>query len=126
MHKNKGNDLFKTGNYQAAIDAYGQAIEINSNEPSYFTNRCIAYLKIEEPEMAMNDCRRAIQVNEKFAKAYNRMAKCHVVMGDLQSAAMALAKSNELEPNNAVNKKDQKALNDLKINEKLVHKNIGD
>lgn len=39
---------------------------------------------------------------------------------------MALAKSNEIEPNNAINKKDQKALNDLKINEKLVHKNIAD
>ena len=52
------------------------------------------------------------------------MAKCHVVMGDLQAAGMALAKSCELEPTNAVNKKDQRALNDLKICEKLVYKNI--
>ena len=49
---------------------------------------------------------RAHDFAAKFAKAYNRMSKCHVVMGELQAAGMALAKSNELEPNNAVNKKD--------------------
>ena len=54
------------------------------------------------------------------------MAKCHVSMGDLQAAGMALAKSNELEPGNQVNKKDQRALNDLKICDKLVLKNIED
>lgn len=82
-HKNKGNDAFKTGNYQAAIDCYTTAIDLSPNEPSYYTNRCITYLKMEEPDLAMGDCKRALQVNDKFAKAYNRMAKCHVVMGDL-------------------------------------------
>ena len=50
------------------------------------------------------------------------MSKCHVALGDLQAAAMDLAKSNEIEPNNAINKKDQRALNDLKITESLVKK----
>jgi len=31
----------------------------------------------------MNDCQRAIAINEKFAKAYNRMSKCHIAMGEL-------------------------------------------
>ena len=86
----------------------------------------MAYLKLEEPNLAMQDCQRAIQVDERFAKAYNRLSKCYVAMGDLQAASMSLAKSLEISPKDAVNKKDQKALNDLKITEKLVNKAIAE
>lgn len=43
-------------------------------------------------------------------------------MGELQDAAMALAKSCELEPSNKVNKSDQRTLNDLKITDRMVKK----
>lgn len=65
-------------------------------------------------------------MNEKFAKAYNRLSKCYVALGQLADAASSLAKSCELEPTNAVNKKDMRALNDLKITEKLAHKAISE
>jgi hypothetical protein len=42
----------------------------------------------------------------------------------LYDASVALQKSCELEPNNPVNKKDQKAMSDLKITESLVKKAI--
>ena len=47
------------------------------------------------------------------------MAKCLVLMGELSEAAVALGKSCEFEPTNKVNKSDQRALNDLKITEKM-------
>jgi tetratricopeptide (TPR) repeat protein len=79
-------------------------------------------LKIQEYDQAMNDCQRAIAINEKFAKAYNRMSKCYIAIGELAQASIALAKSMELEPGNDVNKKDQKHLDSLKITEALVNK----
>lgn len=36
---------------------------------------------MEDPGKAMQDCQRALQVNEKFAKAYNRLSKCYVALG---------------------------------------------
>lgn len=54
------------------------------------------------------------------------MAKCHVALGNLHEASMNLARSNEIEPNNQINKKDQRALNDLKITESLVKKGINE
>ena len=81
---------------------------------------------MEKPDLAMQDCQRALQINENFAKAYNRLSKCYVALGQLNDAGTALAKSCELEPGNAVNKKDQRALNDLKITEKLAHKAISE
>ena len=70
----------------------------------------------------MEDCKAALRINPKFAKAYNRMSKCYIALGDLQEASMTLQKSIELEPSNAVNKKDQKHLADLHITETLAHK----
>ena len=69
----------------------------------------------------MDDCKAALRIDEKFAKAYNRMSKCYIALGNLTEASFALQKSIELEPNNQVNKKDQKHLGDLKIIEKLIN-----
>ena len=122
--KNKGNDAFKKQSFQEAINYYSEAIDTLSNEPAYYTNRAIAYLKVDNFDLAMNDCKKALDINPKFAKAYNRMSKCHIALGDLKAASIILQRSIELEPDNAVNKKDQKALNDLKIIQSLIDKAI--
>jgi len=79
-------------------------------------------LKIEDFNSAMNDCKLALDIDPKFAKAYNRLSKCYIAVGDLYEASVALQKSNTLEPGNPVNKKDRKHLDDLKITESLVKK----
>jgi tetratricopeptide (TPR) repeat protein len=120
--KNQGNDEFKKGNYDMAIDHYTNAIgkcfdnfrrlimfifiECYGQEPAYFTNRAIAYLKTEKYERAKQDCQRALDIDPKFAKAYNRLSKCCIALGDLYNASLQLQKSIELDPANAVNKKD--------------------
>lgn len=37
--KNKGNEAFKNKDYPTAVEFYTKAIEANSNEPSFYTNR---------------------------------------------------------------------------------------
>ena len=125
-YKNMGNDEFKKQNYQAAINYYSEAIDIKENEPAFFTNRAIAYLKIEKFEEARRDCQMALDINPKFAKAYNRLSKCHIAFGNLYDASIALQKSIELDPTNATNKNDQKHLADLKIVDSLVKKAIAE
>ena len=79
--KNQGNDNFKKGQFQSAIDLYGQAIECDGTNPAYYTNRAIAYLKIEDFNLAMNDCKTALNIDPKFAKAYKRISKCYIAVG---------------------------------------------
>jgi tetratricopeptide (TPR) repeat protein len=74
----------------------------------------------------MIDCKAALRLNPMFAKAYNRLSKCHIALGDLDKASITLQKSMELEPNNLINKKDHKYLSDLKITESLVEKAIAE
>ena len=111
---------------EVLIYTFSVYIETQPNEPAFYTNRAIANLKIEKFEPAMNDCRAALRINDKFTKAYNRMSKCQIALGDLTNATISLQKSIDLEPNNPVNKKDQKHLQDLKIMEKLVNNAIAD
>lgn len=72
----------------------------------------------------MRDCKMALQQDPNFCKAYNRMSKCHIALGELYEAAVALQKSVSMDPQNPVNKKDQKALSDIKITESLIKKAI--
>jgi tetratricopeptide (TPR) repeat protein len=64
----------------------------------------------------------ALNINPKFAKAFNRLSKCHIALGDLYQASVQLLKAIELDPKNEANKKDQKYLADLKIVDTLVRK----
>jgi tetratricopeptide (TPR) repeat protein len=79
-------------------------------------------LKLSRFAEARGDCQAALRIDEKFSKAYNRLSKCNIALGELAEASINLQKSIAIEPNNAVNKKDQKALNDLKITESLIYK----
>ena len=106
QYKNFGNEEFKKQNYQAAINHYSEAIELCPTEPAYFTNRAIAYLKIDKFDEAKGDCQQALNINPNFAKAYNRLSKCLIALGDLTAASISLQKSIELDPKNEINKRD--------------------
>ena len=76
VFKNNGNEEFKKGNYQRAIEFFTSAIEIDQSEPSFLTNRAMAYLKLNEYLSAQTDCNNAILIDDKFYKAYYLLSKC--------------------------------------------------
>ncbi|KAK5702928.1 Palmitoyl-protein thioesterase 1 [Elasticomyces elasticus] len=72
--KNKGNDAFKAKDWPGAIEYYTKAIELNDKEPSFFTNRAQANIKLEAYGCAIADATKAIEINPDFIKAYYRRA----------------------------------------------------
>jgi len=72
--KNKGNDAFKGKDWPTAIDFYTRAIEQNDKEPSFFTNRAQAHIKLEAFGYAIADATTALDLNPDFVKAYYRRA----------------------------------------------------
>ncbi|EED20607.1 U-box domain protein, putative, partial [Talaromyces stipitatus ATCC 10500] len=61
--KEKGNHLFKDGDYAGAEEMYSQAIQMNPKEPSFFTNRAVTRLRLEKWAGAEQDARIAIELN---------------------------------------------------------------
>lgn len=60
--KDKGAEFFRTGNYEAAVNAFSEAIKLNPNLPQLFSNRAACYLATGDSDKCINDCTRALEL----------------------------------------------------------------
>ncbi|XP_051053890.1 dynein axonemal assembly factor 4 isoform X2 [Phodopus roborovskii] len=60
--KEKGNKLFATENYLAAVDAYNLAIRLNSKIPLLYLNRAACHLKLKNLHKAIEDSSKACKI----------------------------------------------------------------
>lgn len=73
--KEEGNAKFKAGQYQAAIVAYTQSLEVEPNQHLCFSNRSAAYLKLgNASEEALKDAEKCVELAPDWAKGYSRLA----------------------------------------------------
>ncbi|KAK3190549.1 Palmitoyl-protein thioesterase 1 [Lecanicillium sp. MT-2017a] len=70
--KNQGNKSFAAGDFPQAIKLYSEAIDLDSSQPAFFTNRAQAYIKTEAYGYAISDADKAIEIDPKLIKAYYR------------------------------------------------------
>ncbi|CAE6443965.1 unnamed protein product [Rhizoctonia solani] len=90
--KERGNDQFRKGQYESAIESYSKAISMNSNEPSYLTNRAASYMALKKFGPALSDCQTAasLQSANPVPKTLLRLARCHLALGDVPACLAAL------------------------------------
>ncbi|KAM6257648.1 dynein axonemal assembly factor 4 [Porphyrio hochstetteri] len=60
--KDKGNKMFATGNYLAAVSAYNLAVRLNSKLPTLYLNRAACHLKLRNLHKAIEDCSKALEL----------------------------------------------------------------
>ncbi|KAI2382017.1 hypothetical protein LOY88_006389 [Ophidiomyces ophidiicola] len=60
--KNKGNERYKEGDFPGAEEFYSQAIQKNSHEPAFFSNRALVRIKLNSWAGAEHDARIAIDL----------------------------------------------------------------
>ncbi|XP_005996227.1 dynein assembly factor 4, axonemal [Latimeria chalumnae] len=60
--KEKGNKLFATGNYLAAINAYNLAIQLNRRLPTLYLNRAACHLKLRNLHKTIEDSSKALEL----------------------------------------------------------------
>jgi DnaJ family protein C protein 7 len=88
--KEEGNTAFKAGQWQEAFDLYTQALDIDphnvfTNSKLYF-NRATVCSKMNKTDLAIEDCTKAIELDDKYLKAYLRRAKCYQETGQHEEA----------------------------------------
>lgn len=88
-HKIDGNRLMGQRKFQEAVDCYTKAIEANSNNEIYYSNRSAAYSSLRECNKAVEDARKAIDLNPNYSKAYSRLGLALYSLGDAQGAMKA-------------------------------------
>ncbi|CAH9116339.1 unnamed protein product [Cuscuta epithymum] len=97
--KEMGNDLFKKKRFNEAIDCYSRSIALSPTAVAY-ANRAIAYLKIKRFQEAENDCTEALNLDDRYIKAYCRRSIARKELGKLRESIEDANIALRLEPDN--------------------------
>ncbi|XP_061185926.1 sperm-associated antigen 1-like [Saccostrea echinata] len=108
--KDKGNEAFRSGDYQEAISYYSRSISLLPTPPSY-NNRALAYLKTKEWLKAETDCDKVLSWEPKNIKALLRRGSARMGKKCFTEAMTDFKYVLELEPKN---KRAQELIEDLK------------
>lgn len=95
--KEEGNKCVKAGNFTEAILHYTHAIKL-SPDAILFSNRSLAFLKLQQYYYANEDADRAIAMNPTWAKGYYRKAEVHMSVGQYDTALLSYGKALQLQP----------------------------
>ncbi len=98
--KAKGNEMYKAGEYRAAIQSYTHALRLQQNNAVVHANRGMCHLKLKQYRQALADCTAAVQIDGLYTKAYLRRGIAHRRLGQHAQAVADLNVVLEREPRN--------------------------
>lgn len=98
--KEKGNAAYKDKQWQKAINFYSEAIKLNGNNATYYSNRAAAYLELGSFAQAEEDCSAAVGLDKKNVKAYLRRGTAREMLGYYKEAIEDFQYALVLEPTN--------------------------
>ncbi|XP_049849841.1 uncharacterized protein LOC126320406 [Schistocerca gregaria] len=103
--KEEGNVKLTARLYEEAIRLYTEAIELNPEDPCYYSNRAAAYYLVGKYASAIEDSKTAIAINPKYTKAYSRLGLAYFSMGKYKDAIQVYEQALQLDSNNESIKK---------------------
>uniref|UniRef100_A0A6U1NHW5 Hsp70-Hsp90 organising protein n=1 Tax=Fibrocapsa japonica TaxID=94617 RepID=A0A6U1NHW5_9STRA len=95
--KKAGNEAFAAKNYERAIKLYSEAIELDSSNHLFFSNRSACYAAKRDWTSAAEDAKKIIELSPSFVKGYYRLGLAQMEMGEFGPAAATVRKGLELD-----------------------------
>lgn len=99
--KARGNEFIAAKRPQDAADSYTQAIALDPTNAVYYCNRAAAWAMLGEHGRALQDARRSAELSPAYSKAFSRMGRAQLALGDAAAAVPALEQAVALEPSDA-------------------------
>lgn len=100
LEKEKGNQLFKEGKFEAAINRYTSAIGCDPKNPILYANRAMALIKTDKFAAAEQDCNVSLQLDPKYSKAIARRGTSRKKLKKYKEALDDFNHLIGIEPNN--------------------------
>ncbi|KAL5786716.1 hypothetical protein ACOSQ2_009108 [Xanthoceras sorbifolium] len=110
--KERGNEYFKQKKFKEAIDCYSSSIALSPTAVAY-ANRAMAYLKIKRFQEGEDDCTEALNLDDRYIKAYSRRATARKELGKLKESIEDSEFALRLEPQNQEIKKQHAEVKSL-------------
>ncbi|XP_043790660.1 RNA polymerase II-associated protein 3 [Apis laboriosa] len=101
QEREKGNEAYRAGDYEEALEHYNISIKMNSNIITH-NNRAMTYIKLQRYQDALKDCNIVLNVECMNIKALLRRALCLDHLGESSQALADCEAALILEPTNAV------------------------
>ncbi|CAL4895868.1 unnamed protein product [Urochloa decumbens] len=120
--KEQGNEYFKQKKFAEAIECYSRSIGLSPTAVA-FANRAMAYLKQRRFKEAEDDCTEALNLDDRYIKAYSRRITARKELGKLKEAMDDAEFAISLEPDNPELRKQYSEIKALHT-EKLAKKTL--
>lgn len=88
--KNEGNVFIKKQDYAKAAELYTKAIELDSSQSTYFSNRALAHLKLDNFQSCLHDCDKALALDPSNLKANHRRGLAYIGLLEFKKARIDL------------------------------------
>ncbi|KAF5907947.1 RNA polymerase II-associated protein 3, partial [Clarias magur] len=111
--KEKGNNFFKDGNYDDAIECYTKGMSADPYNPVLPTNRAACFFRLKKYAVAESDCNLAIALDSKYLKAYSRRGAARFALKNHQGALEDYEMVLKLDPENLDAQNEIKKLNQV-------------
>jgi len=103
--KEAGNDAFKRGNYDDALECYTKAIRktkdtFEKQKAVYYKNRAACHLKMENYDDAVFDCNKSLELVPKDPKALFRRCQAYEGLDKIDAAYTDAKEVHNLDPKN--------------------------
>ncbi|XP_052851451.1 mitochondrial import receptor subunit TOM70 [Drosophila gunungcola] len=87
-YKTEGNNCYRNGKYDEAINFYDKAIdkcpkEHRTDMAIFYQNRAASYEMLKKWSKVKEDCSASLEFNPRYAKAYYRRARAHEATKDM-------------------------------------------
>lgn len=103
-------DDFKAEQYERAVKHLTVALSLDEKSHVLYSNRCTAFIALENFEKAMEDADECIRLQPNWAKGYLRRGSVFFRMGKLEKSESVLKDGLELDPSNDALKKELEAV----------------
>lgn len=98
--KKQGNEAFKAAEFQQAAVFYTEALSLDAQQHTIYSNRAACFLKLGRYVQAREDAEACIKLAPDFAKGHFRLALALQAEEKAADACAAFTKVLELEPKN--------------------------
>jgi len=103
-------DDFKAEQYDRAVKHLTVALSLDEKSHVLYSNRCTAFIALEEYDKAMEDADECVRLQPSWAKGYLRRGSVFFRKGQLERAEQVLKEGLELDPTNDALKKELEAV----------------